>query len=582
MTDSLVVNVLAAIRVFDVTTLVFYLLAMVGVGVYFASKNKTTEDYFFADNSMPGWAVGLSMFATSISTVTFVGFPAAAFVEDWRMLLINIGLIPGSFLAIYLLIPFFKKAGAVSTLDYVGERLGTIPRVYCAITMIAVQLIRLGTVLFLMAIPLSYITGQPIILIMIITGILTMVYTVFGGIEAVIWTDVIQTFILVGGSITVAILAVRGLPDGSGLGYVITEGIKQGKIAFGDMDFDLSNATFYTMVILGLSSFLAIVTDPTVVQRWMTAKSLYQARRATWLNLVLCIVIWTFFYFVGTCLFMYYQFNPSDYVTGLVNDSQVDKLVPYFIVEKAPIGIAGLITAGVAAAAMSSLSSSINICGTLFVGDILRKHISPNKTEEYYFKSSLVTTFIVSLVMMVGALVFYRVPKRFMVELSMVVTMIFSGCLVGLFFVALFTKIVDSMATIAALVLGTIINAYFAFCLVGWIPEEYSFMFHKYLIGLVVTICFVFFALQISLFSRKKYNMSMFNLAVLNAYAITNYLGVIHKNWQMFEPSVRLIVAVNVVFGVIAFATAKLWDEQRHSIDVTNLTVWTVKNRSLN
>ena len=576
MMECFSMGLLGAIRTFDIVTLVVYLAAMVGIGVYFACKNKTTDDYFFADNSMPGWAIGLSMFATSISTVTFVGFPAAAYVEDWRLLLINLGFIPGSLLAIYLLIPFFRKAGSVSTLDYVGERFGTIPRLYCAVTMIIIQLVRLGTVLFLMAIPLSYITGIPILWVMAVTGFLTMIYTVMGGLEAVIWTDVIQTFILVGGSITVCVLAIRGLPDGHGIGYVISEGIAQGKIAFGDVRFDLSHTTIYTMIVVGLASFIAIVTDPTVVQRWMASSSLYQARRATWINLVLCIVIWTFFYFVGTCLYMYYHFNPDEYVSGLVANNQVDQLVPYFIVNKAPIGIAGLVTAGVAAAAMSSLSASINICGTLFVGDILRKHIAVGRTEKYYFGLSLVSTFIVSLIMMVGALIFYRVEKRFMVELSMVVTMIFSGCLSGLFMVALFSKVIDSVSAIAALVFGTFVNGYFTLCLLGRIPEPYMFGFHKYLIGLVVTICFVLFALQISLFDRD-YKKAIFWLFAVNLYAIANYTGMIHSGWRLFAPSVALIVAVNLFFGVVPLLIAKLVDCKKHRLDVTNLTVWTIK-----
>ncbi len=569
-------GLLGAIRIFDIVTLVVYLAAMVGIGVYFSRKNKTTDDYFFADNSMPGWAVGLSMFATSISTVTFVGFPAAAYVEDWRMLLINIGFIPASLLAIFLLIPFFKKAGAVSTLDYVGDRFGTIPRLYCAVTMIIVQLIRLGTVLFLMAIPLSYITGIPILLIMVVTGLLTMVYTVMGGLEAVIWTDVIQTFILVGGSITICILAISGLPEGMGLGYVITEGVSQGKIAFGDMRFDLSEPTFYTMCILGLTGFIAIVTDPTVVQRWMAAKSLYQARRATWINFILCIIIWTFFYFVGTCLFMYYSFNPDEYVTSLVADNKIDQLVPYFIVKMAPVGIAGLITAGVAAAAMSSLSSSINICGTLFIGDILRKHISPGRSEQYYFRASLVSTFIVSVIMLVGAFVFYAVPKRFMVELSMVVTMIFSGCLAGLFIAALFTKVIDRVSVIAALVFGTLVNGYFTLCLLGVIPPAYMFGFHKYLIGLVVTVCFILFAHQISLFDRD-YKKAVVWLLIANAYAIVNYMGIIPPHWRFFDPSIALIAAVNMFFGVAPLVVAKLVDCKKYRLDVTNLTVWTME-----
>ncbi len=569
--------VLATARIFDICTLILYLLATVGIGVYFARKNKTTSDYFYAGSSMPGWAVGLSMFATSISTVTFVAFPAAAFVEDWRMIMVNLGFIPGSLLAIYILIPFFKTANASSTLEYIGNRFGNVSRLYCAVTMITIQIVRLGTVLFLMAIPVSYITGLPIVLIMAIIGVLTMLYTVCGGLEAVIWTDVIQTFILVGGSITICILAVGGLPENKGLGYIITEGISQGKIALGDMQFDLSRATFFTMTILGLTSFIAIVTDPTVVQRWISTKSLTEARRATWVSLILCICIWTFFYLIGTSLYIYYQFNPDMYVNELVQNNQVDSLIPYFIVKNAPIGIAGLITAGVAAAAMSSLSSSINICGTLFIGDIFSRHIVVGKSERYYFKASLITSAVVSLIMLAGGFLFYIAPKRFMVELSMIVTMIFSGCLLGLFTVALFSKKIDTFSAVASLIFGTIVNAYFAVALLGVIPERFMFGFHRYLIGFVVTVSFILFAYQITMF-RTDTGKAVVVLLVLNLYAIITYLGMLPNEWLLFVPSGTFIIAVNTIFGLGALAVARLVNSDKYTLATENLTVWTIKH----
>jgi len=439
--------------------------------------------------------------------------------------------------------------------------------------MIGIQLIRLAVVLFLMALPISYITNIPVLWIILIAGVLTSLYTFLGGIEAVIWTDVIQTFILIGGGFTLLILCFLGLPENQEVIDLIRTAAAEGKLSLGEFRWDLKDTTFFTVSLAGLAGMLVIFTDPTVIQRWITAKSQAQARRATWINLILCCTIWTFFYFLGTCLYYYYKANPDSHVEQLITSKQVDSLLPYFIITKTPIGIAGFIVAGVAAAAMSSLSASINICGTLFIGDMVRRHLAKNRSESFYFRYSQIVTVIVSCIMISGSVLFYFIPKKFMIDLSTVLTVLLTGCLVGLFAAGLFTRMINTVAATAAIILGTLVNAYAALCLVGIVPDMWRFTFHEYLLTFFVTILFLVFAFQIVFFQRCIL-WALVVLAGCNLYMISNILHWI-PGWAgvtMFN-SFGWLIGVNIILGPVAYVASRFKEQSR---DLTGLTIWTV------
>ncbi len=184
------------IRPLDLIVIATYLAGMAAVGIWFSKKNKSTEEYFLGGRSFPAWAIGLSMLGTSVSSVTFLAFPAAAYVLDWRQLVSNLMLPFVAVLAIIVFIPFFRRGLLTSAFEYLGQRFGEAARIYGALSFILLQLIRLGKVLFLVSIPVSLLTGIEMQYVIIGVGIFIAFYTVVGGFEAVIWTDVVQSIVL--------------------------------------------------------------------------------------------------------------------------------------------------------------------------------------------------------------------------------------------------------------------------------------------------------------------------------------------------------------------------------------------------
>ncbi len=486
------------IRPLDLVTVVAYLLAMATMGIYFARRMKSTEEYFVGDRSFPGWAIGLSMLGTSISSVTFLAFPAAAFIGDWRQLVMNLTIPFVAVLAVVVFIPFFRRGNTTSAFEYLGDRFGPTTRLYGTVSFVFLQLIRLGKVLFLVSIPVALLTGTSMRLVIVAVGIFIAFYTVIGGIEAVIWTDVIQSIVLwLGGAVCVAYVLLH-MPEGPGQVFAI--GAADGKFSLGPMEFDLARKTFWTVAFLGVFNWLAMYSsDQNVIQRYIAAKSTREARKATILYTVAALPTWAFFFFVGTCVYAYFHATPDATVTGFCEAKQADQIFPYFILTRLPAGIAGIVIAGVLAAAMSSLDSSINAIATVCTVDLLKPFLAKGRDDRFYLRCARWIATVTAALMIVGACVFSVVEKESMNDLSLIMDSVFGGCLVGLFLLGFFTTRVDSLAATAALVVGILCNIYLGLNASGWLPESLRLPVHSYWVGILVNTVFVFVALAISL-----------------------------------------------------------------------------------
>jgi SSS family solute:Na+ symporter len=470
---------------------------MAVMGLWFAKRNRSTEAYFLGNRNFPGWAIGLSMVGTSISSMTFLAFPAAAFALDWRQVVPNLMLPLVAVLAILVFIPLFRRGQATSAFEYLEERFGPLMRLYGALSFVLLQLIRLGTVLYLVAIPVSVLLGVPIVWVIVLGGLFIMVYTVAGGIEAVIWTDVVQTLVLLGGGVLCVMFIALDLPGG--LGRVMADGWDAGKFGVGEMTWDLGERTFYTMILLGIFMWLSeYSSNQNVVQRYLSARSLREARKATGLCAVLSVPTWSLFFFVGTALFVYYQAMPDEVVAGL----HPDEVFPHFIVTQLPVGVAGLILAAVLAAAMSSLDSSINAVATVSVVDLLKRRFAPGRDDGFYLRWARLISVAAGLMMIAGAIVFDRLPKESMVDLTLIISAVFGGCLCGMFLLGFFTTRVDGLAVGVALIVAVIANVYFALNTIGWLPEALAVDLHAYWVGIVVNIIFAVIAYSVALARR--------------------------------------------------------------------------------
>ncbi|MBM82107.1 MAG: sodium:solute symporter [Planctomycetaceae bacterium] len=486
-------------RPLDIVIIVLYLLGTVGLGVWFARRNKTTEEYFLGGRSFAGWVIGLSMLGTSISSVTFLAFPAAAYTLDWRQLVTNLTLPLVAVLAIVVFIPFFRRGQTTSAFEYLGDRFGDSVRIYGTLSFILLQVIRLAKVLFLVSIPMSLLTGVDIRLVIIFVGIFIGIYTIAGGIEAVIWTDVVQSIVLWAGGIVCLATVAWQLPDG--FGQIFEVGTQHGKFNVGSMGFNLNERTFWTVALLGIVSWLTMYSsDQNVVQRYLAAKSLKEARKATTIYSVIAVPTWAFFFFLGTAVFVFYTVNPDDAVAEL----EADAIFPYFILTQVPVGITGMVIAGVLAAAMSSLDSSINAISTIVTVDLMKPYLAKGKDDRFYLRGARIVAVIASVLMILGAILFSSLQKESMNDVSWIVASVFGGCLLGLFMAGFFTTRIDNRSALIGLAVAISLNVYLGVSAAGWLPDSLTAPIHSYWTGILVNLAFLILAGAIAVFRGRN------------------------------------------------------------------------------
>ena len=354
----------SSIHWIDMLIVAVSLLAAVGVGLWFSRKQNSTESYYAANGNVPAWAVGMSMFATIISSVTFLAYPGAAYSGNWILLVQGL-MVPIVLIGmIWFIVPLFRRVIKLSTYEYFERRFGPFARFYSSVAFVLEHFSKMGTILYLMGIAMAAFTGIDITMIIVIIGIVTIVLTYLGGMEAIIWMDVVQGFLLIlGGVMTVSMLF--WMTDG-GAATVFSVAKEYDKIDFGPYAWDLTQLTFIVMVLNGI--FYAVQkygTDQSIVQRYLAAKDERSAKKASYMGVLMRVPAWALFMFVGTCLFVYYKVN-----AGLLPDGiKSDEVFPYFIATELPIGITGLIIAALAAGAISSIDSDVNCISAIVVED---------------------------------------------------------------------------------------------------------------------------------------------------------------------------------------------------------------------
>lgn len=484
----------------DVALVLAYLGAMMVVGLVLSRRCKDTEQYFVASRSYKGWVLGVSMLSTTVSSITFLAFPAAAFALDWRMGVNNIMWPVGMVMAVLVFIPFFRRGFQTTAYEYLEKRYGPIASLYGAISYLISQLLRVGIVLYMVSLAISTLTGFDVKTVIIVTGVVICFYTVVGGIEGVIWTDVIQAFMLWIGGVVCLLLIVIKLPGG--LGQVFEVGASNGKFFVGDMDFDLSRRTLWTMLMLGTwASIGNFCTSQDVAQRYMAAKSTHEARKGAVLSVFLSVPTWFFFLFIGTALWVYYHVNPSTLPEGIKSD----QVLPHFMLTHFPTGLLGFVVAAVVAAAMSSLDSAINGVSTVMVTNVIRKHLAPGRPDAYYLRWAKGIGWITGTLMIVGALLFNMIPnKESVVNTQFIVFSLTGGCITAMFLLGFLTTRVHYRAAIVALSASVLFNIYLLFNTMGWLPTALRAPVHDYWVSMLVNFCFIIVAYLLGLVWRDN------------------------------------------------------------------------------
>jgi len=352
--------------VFNYLVIIIYFLVLIGIGWFFSRRQKNTNDYFKGGGRVPWWIAGLSIFGTALSAITFMAIPAKAYATDWSYLLFNSGIVIVAPLIIFLFIPFYRKLNITTAYEYLEQRFNVAVRSITSITFIVFQVGRMGVVLFLPSIALNVVTGIDIFLCIALMGVFSLIYTMSGGIEAVVWTDALQVVVLLGGAIAAVILISIDIEGG--FMEIIRTGTQDGKFHLAETKLDLKNPTLITVLIATMfANMTTYGTDQTIVQRYLTTATQKDASRSVITNAVLTIPASLIFFFVGTALYVFFKKNPV-MISPVISDP--DAIFPWYIFSNMPAGLSGLLIAGIFAAAMSTLSSSMNSSATAYIIDI--------------------------------------------------------------------------------------------------------------------------------------------------------------------------------------------------------------------
>ncbi len=380
--------------------LIVYFLGMLLLGFHFMKKEGDANDFFKAGGRIPWWAAGISIFATTLSAITFIAIPAKSYATDWRMFTFNLTIILIVPIVIRFFLPFFRRFSFDTAYAYLDARFNLSVRWLASALFVVFMVSRISIVLFLPSLALNAVTGFSVYWAIIVMGVVTIIYCTSGGIEAVVWGDVIQGFILLGGALAALIYMLAGV-DG-GLGGFIDISTEFHKFHTFDFRFDFSQPVFWVVLIGGVAnSLISYTSDQSVVQRYMTTRDEKATARSIWLNGILSVPVTVIFFLLGTGLFAYYTSNPGR--MAVVNPN-IDSAFPQFIVSSMPAGVAGLLIAAIFAAAMSTLSSNINSAAAVITSDFY-KTIRPNSKHRTEMGIARWSGIIIGLLGMMMALV---------------------------------------------------------------------------------------------------------------------------------------------------------------------------------
>nr|WP_240155179.1 sodium:solute symporter [Chitinophaga sp. Cy-1792] len=407
-------------------------------------KQHSTTDYFKGGQKIPGWATGLSIFGAKLSAITFIGIPAKTYATDWTYFFLLMTIIMVMPFVVRYFIPFYRKLGVTSSYEYLEKRFSYPVRAIAAMMYILLQLGRMGIVILLPSIALSVVTGIDVRTSIIVMGVVSLFYTVLGGIEAVIWTEVVQVIILLTG----AILALVLIP--LYLNHTVSQSMdilhQYNKLKVFDLHFSFTSSTFWVVVIGGFAlNLIQYGCDQTVVQRYLTTTDEKEAvkslRLGAWLTLPSTII----FFAIGTLLFLFYRDHPQEVNIALDNQ---DTIFPWYIVTQLPKGIAGLVITAIFAAAMGSLNGSVNGVATVVVNDFFRRQL-PGKADKYYLRMARVVTLVVGLFGTLVAWLMANWGATSLWDQFNLIMGLFTGSVGGLFILGIFTKRVAGKAAVA-------------------------------------------------------------------------------------------------------------------------------------
>ena len=435
----------------NLSVIAVYLVVTTLLGFWFARRNKSTDDFFRGGQKVAWWAAGCSVFATMLSSLTYTGIPAKAYAQDWVYAVGNLMIPVVAVYAVLVALPFFRKLNVVTAYEYLEHRFnGTVRRVASGV-FIGFHLFRMAIVMSLTGLALAVATPLTPAQSVILMGVLCILYSAAGGIEAVIWTDTLQSVVLLLGAFAALGVLITGI-DGGWQGFHQT-GLDHGKFSMANFHWDASDArlAFWVVVLGAIGQNLSSYTsDQAVVQRYMTTPTPQLAARSIWLNAGLSILATVLFFGIGSALFVYFDQAPEKLDMSL----KTDQIFPYFIVSQMPGGLAGLIVAGIFAAAQSTVSTSMNSMTTAIFTDF-RKPDSVH-AEGSGLWAARILTLILGVTGTIIALYFLSPDIKSLFDSFIRVIGLFMGALGGLFLLGMLSRRASSAGALTGVVTAVV------------------------------------------------------------------------------------------------------------------------------
>ena len=435
-------------------TLIIYLSGMILIGVYFVNKNKDTNDYFRGGQQIPWWAAACSIFATMLSSITYMAIPAKSYATNWEFLLAYPMILFVALFVIHYILPFFRKIDATSAYEYLEMRFNRSARMIGSGFFIIFQIGRMAIVMFLSALALSTITPLSAIQSILIMGTLSIIYSTIGGVEAVVWTDTIQTFVLLGGALLACGWIFFHFQGGVAEFFQIAAA--NNKFHMINWDWSTSSYTIaaFWIIVLGAlgQNMISYSSDQAVVQRYMTTSNQKRAAKSILTNGIMSQFAGLLFFLIGTALFVFYQQNPGH----LDPTFKTDAILPLFIVRELPVGISGIIIAGIFAAAQSTISTSMNSTSSALITDFSRSFFGKHK-EKFYLAQARWATVIIGVLGTGTALLFATAEIKSLFDQFISIIGLFGASICGLFLLGIFTKKANGKGAIIGAILGAII-----------------------------------------------------------------------------------------------------------------------------
>ncbi|AHF90644.1 sodium solute transporter family protein [Opitutaceae bacterium TAV5] len=499
----------------DALVLMLYFVSQIAIGLYVGRKNKSTEQYFLAGKSFSGLVIGISFIGSVISSVTFMAMPADAFKTAWFRFIPAFTFPIVTLLAAWLLVPFFRRGTITSAYQYLALRFGSSISAYASVVFIVTQLLRTSMIAYLLSLLVGEITGWGFTNALLLVVGVTAIYTVKGGLSAVIWTDVIQAVVLLVGAfacITVALLNIPG-----GIVNVFTDGITHHKFSF--YDFDQSTRTLVPtswfggfseksvlmIFFVGLMQYLNLQFDQSTVQRWCSSRSAEDARKSMFILGFGCIPVWALFQFLGICLFVYFLYHPAPLPSAiLIGEEKAERILPYFIMHHLPVGIGGVVIAAAFAAAMSTLSACINVSSMVAIDDIYKKYIHPSASDRTRLVLGKSLSLIVSLFMIIGALLIHSLDVITLTDFLLAAGVIITIGIPSIFIAGMFTRCVGSVAIWIGVLSALALMLWVMLSNAGRIPDPVAIKIPAYYVSIIGNLLALAIALLASLFIKSE------------------------------------------------------------------------------